>query len=346
MSMTPKERLFARLAGKPVDQIPNLNIVMMFAANYAGHLYGEFCKDYETLVDGQLKTAEAFGIDILSTMSDPYRETWDFGAKVSYQEDYLPKLEEVFLKETEDFKEKLHLWDPMTSQRMLDRIRAIERFKQLRADTYAILGWVEGPWAEFTDLADISEAMMMLIDEPEAVCEALDLLTQQAIRCALAQLKAGADIIGMGDAAASLISRDMYRIYILPREKQIIEAVHRAGGLVKLHICGDVNHIIGDMVDSGADIVDIDYMVDWDRAIALSEGKCSICGNINPTAVILQGTPEENRKWVRYCAEHGNSRSIISSGCEIPRMTPPENLYAIADELRRIGNQGGYSEVI
>ena len=29
--MTPKERLLARIAGQPVDRIPNLNIVMLFA---------------------------------------------------------------------------------------------------------------------------------------------------------------------------------------------------------------------------------------------------------------------------------------------------------------------------
>ena len=339
MVMTPKERLLARIAGQPVDRIPNLNIVMLFAAQYAGHPYGKFCRDYETLVDGQLKTAEAFGIDILSTMSDSYRETWDFGAKVRYQEDDLPLVEEPLFLDAAQAKEKLRLWDPMTSTRMLDRIRAIRRFKELRGDTYAVLGWVEGPWAEYTDLSDLSESMMQLIDEPELVEEGLDLVTEQAIRCALAQVEAGADMIGMGDAAASLISAGMYRDYILPREKKIIEAVHQAGGLVKLHICGDINHIISDMVDSGADIVDIDYMVDLDRAIALSEGKCAICGQINPTAVILQGTPEENRKQVRYCVEHGNSRSIISSGCEIPRMSPLENVSAIADELCRISGQ-------
>lgn len=37
--MPHKDRLFARLEGKPVDRVPNLNIVMLFAAKYAGVPY-------------------------------------------------------------------------------------------------------------------------------------------------------------------------------------------------------------------------------------------------------------------------------------------------------------------
>ena len=86
------------------------------------------------------------------------------------------------------------------------------------------------------------------------------------------------------------------------------------------------------MVDSGADIVDIDYMVDMERAVALSQGKCAICSQINPTATILQETEE-----VRRCVAAGNNKTIISSGCEIPRMSPEANVTAIAQELKLPG---------
>ena len=336
MKMSPRERLMARLAGETVDRIPNLNIVMLFAAQFAGQRYGDFCRDYHVLVEGQLKTAEEFGIDILSTMSDPFRETNDYGVKISYAEDDLPRKMENLIEDSDEIAEKIHRWDPMSSVRMLDRIRAVESFKKLRGDEFPILGWVEGPWAEFADLADISDAMVMLIDDPDAVEQGMDVITQQAIACAEAQIEAGADVIGMGDAASSLISADMYREDVFPREKQIVEAIHRAGGKVKLHICGNVDHIIADMIDTGSDIVDIDYMVDADRAISLAHGRCSISGNINPTAVIFQGTEEDNREAVRWFVDHGDNRSIVSSGCEIPKMTPVGNVYAIADEIRKL----------
>lgn len=121
--MTPKERLYARLAGKPVDRIPNLNIVMLFAAQHAGVPYGEFCSDYRTLVKAQEQTAVDFGLDILSTMSDPFRETYDFGAPVTFTPDNLPVCHGPVLQEAEDWR-KLKHYDPLTSIRTLDRVEA------------------------------------------------------------------------------------------------------------------------------------------------------------------------------------------------------------------------------
>ncbi len=335
--MTPKERLFARLAGNPVDKVPNLTIVMLFAAKYAGIPYGRFCSDYRALVEAQTKTAKDFGIDILSTMSDPYRECFDFGAAVRYREDDLPVCEKPLLTDASDYR-RLKLFDPLQSVRMLDRIRAIELFRANDGERYPILGWVEGAWAEFCDLATVSEGMMMLIDEPETVAEALDVITRQEIRCAQAQVQAGADVIGIGDAVASLISVRQYRDTVMPCEKRMIDAIHQAGGKVKLHICGNITHLLPDMVNLGADIVDIDYMVDYDAAMALGAGKCAICGHINPAATILQGTAADVEAATRFCLNHGTSTSIVSSGCEVPKMSPAENVAAIDRVLRAASN--------
>ncbi len=331
--MTQKELFYNRLAGKPVDKVPNLNIVMLFAAKYAGVPYGKFCSDYRFLVEAQEKTAEDFGIDILSAMSDPYRETYDFGADVVFTEDNLPICKSAFLKGPEDFS-KIKLWEPLESTRMLDRIRAVEMFKRDMGNKYPILGWIEGPLAEFMDLATVSDGMMLLMDEPEAVLEAMERITEQGILCAKAQIAAGADVIGIGDAVASLIGSGLYRDMVMPLEKKMIDAIHSMGAKTKLHICGDINHLLPDMIDIGSDIIDIDFMVDYENAMAISAGKCSICGHMNPVKVILQGTPEEVRQWTRYCVEKGNSTSFVSGGCEVPKMTPYENLKAVDEELR------------
>jgi uroporphyrinogen-III decarboxylase len=51
------------------------------------------------------------------------------------------------------------------------------------------------------------------------------------IAFARAQVEAGADIIGLGDAVASQISPAMYRRFALPYEQRIFQAVHQMGGL-------------------------------------------------------------------------------------------------------------------
>ena len=329
--MNSKERVLARLEGKPVDKIPNLNITMLFAAKYAGVPYGEFCSDYRKMAEAQFKTAKEFGIDILSTMSDPFRETYDYGADVVYQEDDLPICRERLLQGPEDFH-KLKRWDPLTSVRMLDRIKAVRLLKEMAKDEYMVLGWVEGAMAELSDLLDISEALAMLYEEPEFVKDCLELITDQAVACAVAQIEAGADIIGMGDACVSLIGRDLYREFALPYEKKIADAIHRAGGKLKLHICGNITHLLPDLMEVGADILDLDYMVDLDQAVELSQGRCSLCGNINPM-VILQGPEEKIVEEMKTFLSKTDDRIFLSSGCEVPKMTPSRNLMVMHETL-------------
>lgn len=333
--MTPKERLFARLAGKPVDLVPNLNIVMLFAAQHAGVPYGAFCSDYRELVKAQEQTAVDFGLDILSTMSDPFRETYDFGAPVVFTPDDLPVCRGPVLLEAGDWR-KLKHYDPLTSTRTLDRIRACRLFKEHYGEEYPILGWVEGCFAEFCDLTGVSDGLMMLLDEPEEVEDAFDFLLEQQLMNARAQIEAGADIIGIGDAVASLISLGTYQELVLPYELKLIQGIKTMGAKVKLHICGNINHILPDMVNTGADIVDVDFMVDLNRALSLAEGKCAICGNLNPAEVILAGDEAKVRAATEDClrAAAHSSTYLFSGGCEVPRHTPEANMRAMQQALR------------
>jgi len=304
--MTPRERLFARLNGAPVDRVPNLSILMMFAARYLGQPFAAFCRDYRVLVAANLRCNEAFGIDLLHTMSDAYRETFDFGAQVDFPADDLPLCMETLLRDTADLA-KLRSFDPWESTRMLDSIRAIEMYKREAGNYYPILGWVEGPIAEMADLRGLSQTL------------------------------AGADIIGIGDAAASIISPEQYRAKVLPFEQQLVIAIHDAGAKVKLHICGDITHLLDDVGRTGADIIDVDWMVDIPIALARWPAHTVINGNFDPVAVMLQGTPDAVRRAVRRNLSEGGDRLCVSPGCEVPRDTPYENLLALQEALESAG---------
>ena len=336
MNITPLERLRAMLNGqeKDIDRVPNMNILMFFAAKYINKPFGQFCTDHKVLVEGNLRCVEKFGIDILSTMSDPVRETADFGTVLDYPEDDLPHPKQVLLPEIEDV-EKLQIFDPHKSVRILDRIHAIELFKKEKGDEYPILGWVEGPLAESSDLRGINNCLMDIIDEDneELFHQLMEKCTQQAILCAKAQIEAGAHMIGMGDAAASLISRDMYKDVVLPYEKRIVDGIHEAGGIARLHICGDINRILEDIVELNVDIVDIDWMVDMKRAVEILDGISLVNGNVDPVAVILNGTVNDVKNAVKKCRIESRGKACISGGCEIPKFTPYENLIAFTEAL-------------
>jgi MtaA/CmuA family methyltransferase len=217
---------------------------------------------------------------------------------------------------------------------MSDRLAAVSAFRQQVGGQVPVMGWVEGALAQAADLRGVSDLMMDLVLRPEWVEELLEICVEVEIAFAQAQIAAGADIIGLGDAVASLVSPDMYRQYALPYEQRIFAAVHEMGALGRLHICGNTSAIAGDMVQSGADIIDLDWMVDMGTAAAAYGDQVSFCGNFDPVAVMLQGTPEQVYAATQACMTAGDRRSFSAGGCEIPDGTPEANLLAQKQALR------------
>ena len=129
---------------------------------------------------------------------------------------------------------------------MSDRLEAVRHFREQAGGQIPVMGWVEGALAEAVDLAG-SHLLTDLYDRPAWVRELLEMCTEVAIAFAKAQIAAGADIIGLGDAIASQVSPKSYRQFALPYEQRIFAAVHEMGALTRLHICGNTTRILADM---------------------------------------------------------------------------------------------------
>ncbi len=326
--MNSKQRVFAFLEGKEVDRIPNLNIVMLFAADYASTPYSEFCFNSSEMVRANIKTARKFGIDVLTIMSDPYTEAHDFGLELEkvYDDLPMPKAGAHLITDL-SMVDDLTITDPYIGYRMSIRLDVIKKYKEIAGDEFPIIGWVEGPIAEASDLRGINDAMLdIIIDETGQFDKLLDIVTKQAIVFAKAQIECGADIIGIGDAAASLLPVDLYESKILPRTQMIIDAVHEAGAKTKLHICGNINHLLPSLAKLGSDIIDIDYMVDMKKAVEIFEGISIVNGNIDPVGTMLEGSPSKVETELIKAFEDSCGNAILSCGCEVPKKTPLKNM--------------------
>ena len=331
--MNSYERVMNCLAGKPVDRMPNMSLVMMFAAKQAGVTYGEFVSDYRLLVEGNLICYEKFGFDMFCAVSDPMREAEGFGAKVIIEPDKVPYSPVKRIQTRADIA-TLKVTDPSMSRRMNDRIEAVRLMREKAGKDIPVCGWIEGALAESCDLMAMDEFFMDLFDEEEEVLELLEICSEQAILFAREQVRAGADIIGVGDAASSLIGPVMYEKHALPYQQKIINAIHDMGAKVKLHICGDLNPVLHLVAKTGADIVDVDFMVDMKKAVEMMPKTTCVCGNMHPVDIIYNGTSQMVKDDVKRCMDilrpyHG----IIAPGCEIPKDTPEENVKAIYDAL-------------
>jgi uroporphyrinogen decarboxylase len=332
--MKPVDRTLDFIAGKPVDCPPFHPIIMQFAAEYAKIPYSRFCLDPHSKVSGMIKCAEDFDLDWVTVMSDPYAEAEAFGLAVEYPENSLPKNIGHLINDISDIN-NLKLPRLEDSPRMMARVKEVEEYSRRVGDKYFIVGWAEGPLAEYVDLRGLSDACLDLFDYEADVNRAFDVIMENAFQLIKAQADAGAHCIGVGDAACSQVGPDLYRSYVFAREKALVDYAHSLGVKVKLHICGNTIAILPDMISTGADIIDVDHLVaDMSPFIPLLSGAQVLSGNSDPVEVVMRGTAEDIAQSVRECARQTAGRGIVSAGCEIPLQTSIENFRAYSRAAR------------
>lgn len=329
--MTGLERYNGMLTGQVVDHLPRIPIVMQFAAEYIGSDYAAFASDHRILVKANQACARDFGFDQLSCISDPYRETEGFGARITYQPDGPPHSTHP-LENDRDLSRLAHP-DPHKSGRMRDRIQAVRAYRQAPAHEHSILGWVEGPAAEAADLRNLMNFLCDLMDDSIYSAELMDRCLETAVAFARAQVEAGADTIGIGDAIASQIDPDTYDALIQPREKQLVEAIHAAGARARLHICGKITHLLPGIAELGVDILDVDHMVALAAVRKAVGPRVALAGNLDPVSLIRHGTPADIRAALHCAYSEAGSPYMVSAGCEIPSQTPPANLLSLCEPL-------------
>jgi MtaA/CmuA family methyltransferase len=333
--MNGYERLLAVLEGRPADCLPLMPITMMFAADQLGVPYGKYATDHRTMVEAQIVTAERFDFDYVSCISDPAREAADCGAEIHYFDDQPPAVDETRSRLADKAAlGGLKVPDPLGGGRMHDRVQAAALFKERVGGQKLIEGWIEGPCAEAADLRGINRLMTDFFDDPAFVRDLFDFVLEMELRFAKAQVAAGVDLMGIGDAAASLVGPQIYEEFVWPYEQRMVAAVQAMGVKVRLHICGNTRRILGGMGRLGCEIVDLDWMVPLSQARAEMGPKQVLAGNLDPVKALRNSTPEAIAAALAECHRQAGPQYIVAAGCEVPRDTPAANVLALRDYAR------------
>lgn len=326
--MNAYDRTMELIAGKTPDRLPVHALFMIFAADLIGVKYSEYLQNHRILVKAQVALAEKFDLDLVSCCSDAWREAADCGTKLKWFDHQPPTSEEPLLKTPADLL-KLKMPEPQGGGRMTDRFDAIQLFTAYVKGEIPILGWVEGPCAEAANLYGMEPFLTATVEQPAFVADLLDWVTRLAIRFAQTQVGAGADIVGIGDAAASLVSPAFYAKEVAPREKMIVDEIHRRGARARLHICGSLQGKMEAITTVGADIVDIDFPQSMAAARAAIAPPTCLTGNLNPATQILAGKPDQIAADFVECYRQAGAPYIVAPGCEVPPATPDDNIRAM-----------------
>lgn len=322
------------IAGKPVDHLPAQPMVMMFASKYAGIPFIDYTKDGRLMAEAQLRTVEDFGLDCLLTCSDPARELIDIAGEgsVKWFSDQGPAINESRAALTnKSLLKTFKIPDPNGGGRMHDRVKGIEIMYEHVLGEISIVGWIEGPLALAAELRGINNIMLDMLNDALFVEDLLDFCTEVAICYASPQIEAGADTIGMSDAAASMMGPKFYERFLYPRQKRVLTAIKEKHPetITRLHMCGNTDVLIPKMRELPVDIYELDFPADLSNARAILGSDKLISGNVSTVYDLLKYTPERVYESARRCHQACGKMHIVNSGCEVSPLTPPDNLKAL-----------------
>ena len=335
--MNSRERVLAFLAGQRVDRPPCMPLTMMFASDYIGRKYLDYATDFRVEVEGQIRVAEDFDFDYVTFCTDPACEAADAGASVIYFPDQPPALDEAKgLVRDKRRLATLRVPDPLSPGRMNNGIKAVALFKERVGNTKLIEAWVEGPCAEAADLRGINQLMLDFYDDQAFVGDLFEFVVEMELAFARAEIAAGADLIAIGDAAASLIGPQLYNSVVWPYEKRMVDAIHAMGAPVRLHICGDTRAILEGVGLLGCEIVDLDYLTPVAQAREKWGPRQALMGNLDPVRILRDGTPDDILRELAECHRQAGDRFIVGAGCEVPRDTPRKNLRVLSAYARGV----------
>ncbi len=198
------------------------------------------------------------------------------------------------------------------------------------------------------DMMGLDRFLMAFIVEPELVRKIVGFSVDYNLELANLVKKRGVTIIGIGDDLADsrgpFVSPAMFREFLYPEFRRVIQGYKRLGFYVIKHSDGNLNPILDMIVDSGIDCLDpIDPLGGMDIGYIRERYGHRIArkGNINCVKTLVQGTPEQVREEVRDCIRKGSPGGghIISSSNSLHAGIDP-GLYRVM--LETISEYGKY----
>ena len=257
-----------------------------------------------------------------------------FGATISFSDDEVPTVKGNLIND-EAAADALQV-PTVGSARSAIYIESIRRAAEIITDRPIFAGII-GPFSLAARLISVSEIMMDCYDEPDMVHTVLDKATDFLIEYAKAYKSSGAHGIIMAEPVAGLLSPTLEAEFSAPYVKKIVDAVQDEEFILIYHNCGDnVPHMLDSIISVGAAAYHFGNAVDMEDILKRVPENIPVMGNIDPAGILRMGSVEDVGGAVvallDKCSSYPNF--VLSSGCDIPPLTPWDNIQAFFDAAK------------
>jgi len=333
--MTGKERIQAALEGKWTDRRPVMLHNFLMAAREEGISMKEFGENPQSAARAFIHAAEKYNIDGLLIDLSTATLAGSLGVPVDYPEDEPARTHGGLISSLEEVKDlvPVNVVKDAGIQHWLEITRIVKDY--FGEEKYIRGNCDQAPFSLASMVRGSQELMTDLLMDPEAVHRLLEYTTEAGLQFIRLMSETGAHMVSNGDSVAGpeMIPPEFYRDFALPYEKKLVKEAHRLGLAYTLHICGDTEVILEDMVQTGADALELDYLTDIQKIYDHCHRSTLLIGNLDPSGVLNYGSPELVKQKTLELLEiyRDSPRLMINAGCAIPPDTPSENIRAMVE---------------
>jgi len=344
--MTSRERVEAVFRGELPDRVPMHDLANLVISKAMGYQMKDLRFDAERSVDATLKFNKMTGSDFLLV---PCIETpamfMDLGVDVTLPDDNYGNVMGVWLKTPEDIdsKELYDTYDPKASKYMrlgiTDKIALLNKKNNTGALT---AGWSWGVMTTAGFLRGVETLLMDTMTEPELAKKVIKKATTLVDGVMSVGLDSKSDSVWLPDPTASgtVISKETFDEFVADDTRKLFKKWYSKYHVPSIfHVCGDTVPIMDSMPGLGMDCLSVDHLIDIAVAKERIGDKLTIMGNVHPIDVVWNGTPNAVMAASKVCIDKAakGGRYILSTGCEIPRDAPVENIHAMLLAAEKYG---------
>jgi uroporphyrinogen decarboxylase len=206
--------------------------------------------------------------------------------------------------------------------------------RRLPGKRFVFAGMV-GPFSLASRLYGVSEALSLTVEDPDLMHLLVQKSAQFLRAYALAFKDAGADGVIVAEPTAGLLSPRSLAVFSSAYVRQIVTAADDDRFNIILHNCAAKLVHLSAVLESGAKVLHFGAPMDLPAALKQVPPEVIVCGNLDPAKVFVNSTAHEAGQVARDLldATRVHRNHVLSSGCDIPPGTKPENIDAFYQAL-------------
>jgi uroporphyrinogen decarboxylase len=215
----------------------------------------------------------------------------------------------------------------------------------IHKDGLAAVGWMQMTiWETAWYIRGMEDLMVDMMEDDPAAAFILDRITEEAVTRVQSYVKAGADIVYLGDDIGMqhsiMMNIELYRKWLKPRLKTVIDAAKKLNPdvIIMYHSCGYVTPFIDDLIEAGVNVLNPiqPESMDYREIVNGYKNRLSFHGCIGTQTVMPFGSPAEVKALVKDCLDIS-----LPTGGMLPAPThllepevPWENIVAYVEACR------------